>query len=70
MLAPEDHSGFFTPADLTEMQQKLDKNAPPRETEAERENRALGIVLGWKTRKPTNLKKKNRDAGTDRSVER
>lgn len=43
MRAPVHHSGFFTPEELAKMQDDLNKEAPPAETPAERENRALAL---------------------------
>lgn len=53
MFAPDDHSGFCTPADLAEMQDELDNGAPRKETQVERENRALAIVLRRQGRSST-----------------
>jgi hypothetical protein len=63
--APDDYGGFFTPEDLSQMEHELDKDRPPVESTAERENRALAIVLRRQARDPTISQKKNRNVGTD-----
>lgn len=66
MLVPDEYGGFFTPEDLSHMERELDENAPLRETEVERENRALAIVLRRQASDLTIKQKKSRKVGTDR----
>ncbi|WP_156465015.1 hypothetical protein [Mesorhizobium sp. Root552] len=65
MRATDNFSGFFTPEDLSQMELELNKDAPATESMAERESRALAIVLSRQSRDPPLTQKNNRNVGTD-----